>query len=701
MSNLAARILVVDDAPLIRGLLAQVLRKYGYLVDTAEDGQQAIDYFICYQPDLILMDADMPVLDGVAACAQIRQLPQAKHLPIIMVTSFVERKWVDRAYAAGATDYITKPVNWDVLRNRIHYILQAKHAEEALFDEKEKAQVTLASIGDGVITTDAKGQVEYLNPVATKLTGWSTEEAQGLPLPQVFSIVDEASGQPVEFPLNLCLKEGKIVEIASNTVLHHRDQSKKFAIEDSAAPIRDRNNQIIGVVLVFHDVTENRKLTQELSFKANHDALTGLYNLHEFKARLQRLLATRRQHHQSQHVLLYMDLDQFKIVNDTCGHEAGDQLLKNVALILQKQTEKHKIFKQATLARLGGDEFGLLLEECKIEDALPLANCLRESIEKLEFFWSNDKKEKSVFTIGISIGLVPISNETVNRKSLLAMADAACYAAKNSGRNNVHIYRENDAELLERHKEIQWLSLINDNLERARGFSLFYQPIISSNPSKNYHHHYEVLLRMDDQQGHLLPPGAFLSTAARYNLMPTLDRWVVQTVLAWLKAHPEYYKQLALISVNISGHSLNDKEFLQFMVQQAREMGSFFSKLCFEIPETVAITHFTNTLHFITTLKKSGCYFALDDFGSGMASFSYLKNLPIDFLKIDGSLIRNLVNDPIDYEIINSINYVAKIMNIKTIAEGVETQPIFRKLKEVNVDYVQGYYIGEPKILPD
>jgi len=701
MSSLSARILVVDDAPLIRGLLVQVLRKYGYLVDTAEDGQQAIDYFIRYQPDLILMDADMPVLDGVAACAQIRQLPQAKHLPIIIVTSFVERKWVDRAYAAGATDYITKPVNWDVLRNRIHYILQAKHAEEALFDEKEKAQVTLASIGDGVITTDAKGQIEYLNPVAAKLTGWSTEEAKGLPLSQVFSIVDETTEQPVEFPLNLCLKEGKIVEIASNTVLYHRDRNKKFAIEDSAAPIRDRNNQIIGVVLVFHDVTENRKLTQELSFKANHDALTGLFNLHEFKTRLQRLLGTRRQHYQSEHVLLYMDLDQFKIVNDTCGHEAGDQLLKNVALILQRQTEKYKTFKQATLARLGGDEFGLLLEECNMQNALQLANHLRESIEKLEFFWSNDKQEKSVFTIGISIGLVSISSETVNRKSLLAMADAACYAAKNSGRNNVHIYRENDAELLERHKEIQWLSLINDNLERTKGFSLFYQPIVSFNPSKNHHHHYEVLLRMDDQQGHLLPPGAFLSTAARYNLMPTLDRWVVRTVLTWLNTHPQYYNKLSFVSINISGHSLNDKEFLNFMIHQATETGNLFSKLCFEIAETTAITHFTNTLNFIATLKRSGCCFALDDFGSGMASFTYLKSLPIDFLKIDGTLIRNVVNDPIDYEIINSINYIAKIMNIRTIAEGVENQPIFRKLKEVNVDYVQGYYVGEPKLLPD
>ncbi|HIE01009.1 MAG TPA: GGDEF domain-containing response regulator, partial [Thiotrichaceae bacterium] len=337
MTSNSAHILVVDDAPLTRGLLEQALRKYGYRVDTAQNGQQAIDYFLAHHPDLILMDANMPVLDGISACARIKALPEAKYLPILIVTALMEREWVDRAYAAGATDYITKPVNLDVLRNRIHYILQAKQAEEALFDEKEKAQITLASICDGVITTDAKGQVEYLNPVATNLTGWTTQAAQGLPLNSVFCIIDEKTQQPVDIPMDCCLEEGKQIKI-KNPILLHRDRINRFAIEDSGAPIRDRHGKVIGAVLVFNDVTEKRKMTQALAYRATHDALTGLYNRDEFNLQLELMLQAPRDNN-TEHALLYMDLDQFKIVNDTCGHEAGDQLLKDVSFLMKKKIE--------------------------------------------------------------------------------------------------------------------------------------------------------------------------------------------------------------------------------------------------------------------------------------------------------------------------------------------------------------------------
>lgn len=697
MNNSArAKILVVDDAPLIRGMLVQVLSKYGYEVDTAEDGQQAINYFMDHHPDLILMDADMPVLDGVAACARIRQLPDAKYLPIIIVTSFVEREWVDRAYAAGATDYVTKPVNWDVLRNRIHYILQAKHAEEALFDEKEKAQVTLASIGDGVITTDAQGHVEYMNAVACRLTGWRNEEAEGLPLSRVFSVLDENSQRPIAFPINRCLEEGKVVELSGNTVLVRRDDHQRFAIEDSAAPIRDRNGYIIGVVLVFHDVTENRKMTQELSYQAKHDALTGLYNLHEFKARLDSLLENQMMSvQQGIHALVYMDLDQFKIVNDTCGHEAGDQLLKDVALLLQRRVEISKGFRRATLARLGGDEFGLLLEYCELNTALTVADHLRQEIESFRFFWGDGRQDKGIFTIGISLGLVPITSCSVNRKNLLAMADAACYAAKNAGRNNVHVYQENDAELLERHKEIKWLTLINDNLERRHGFELFYQPIRALHED-NKGLHCEIFLRMDDQNGNLLPPGAFLSAAARYNLMPTLDRWVLQNVLEWLEKKSGFMDAVHLLSINISGYSLGDKNFQASIIQRLKQSPVSARKLCFEITETTAITNLTGALSFITALKALGCQFALDDFGSGMSSFAYLKNLPVDYLKIDGDLIRGIQKDDIDFAMVKAINDIGHLMSLKTIAESVENEEILQRLQEVDVDYVQGYGIERP-----
>jgi len=695
MSNRPARLLVVDDAPLTRGLLEHALRKYGYAVETASNGQQAVEYFIKHHPDLILMDADMPIVDGVTACARIRELPDAKHLPIIIVTALVERQWIDRAYAAGATDYITKPVNLDVLRNRIHYILQAKRAEEALFDEKEKAQVTLASICDGVIATDAKGRVEFLNPNAIKITGWTTEEAKGLALSQVFSLIDENTQQPIEFPIQRCLEKGKMLD-AQNTLLLHRDGKKQFAIEEKAAPIKARNGRIIGVVVVFHDVTETRKMTQTLAYKATHDALTGLYNRHEFNARLKRVLQAPRDE-KSKHALLYMDLDRFKVVNDTCGHEAGDQLLKDVALLLQKNIDAHTGFALATLARLGGDEFGLLLENCSKKKSVLIAKSLCESLESYRFFWTNDQQEKNLFTIGISIGLVPISTQTLNPKSIIAMADAACYAAKNTGRRCIHIYQENDTAPA--NSNIQWISLIHDNLEKDQGFSLFYQPILPLRKSPNVGNCYEILLRIADPQNQLVPLGAFLSAATRYNLMPTLDRWVICKVLKWLTTHPQHLEKLSLITINISGYSLCDQHFLKRVISDIDNTEIPAQKLCFEITENTALTNFTGVLNFMTPLKKRGCRFALDNFGSGIASFAYLKNLPVDFLKIDGALIKNLLNDTVDYAMVKSINDIAHLMSIQTMAENVENQATLKKLKDIGIDYVQGNWIGEPKPL--
>jgi len=687
-----ARILVVDDAPWTRGLLMQVLKKYGYQVDTAEDGQQAIDYFIDHHPDLIMMDADMPVLDGVAACARLRELPEARYLPIIIVTAFVEREWVDRAYAAGATDFITKPINWDVLRNRIHYILQAKQAEEALFQEKEKAQVTLASIGDGVITTDAWGRVEYLNAVASKLTGWQTEEALGLPLSQVFSIIDEHSQQPIAFPIHRCLEEGKMVELSDNTVLVHRQQHKRFAIEDSAAPIKDRHGHIIGVVLVFHDVSETRKMTQELSYKAKHDALTGLINLHEFKLRLKQVLTPP---FSAEHALLYMDLDQFKQVNDTCGHEAGDQLLKDVALLLQQQLAHYAGFAQATLARLGGDEFGLLLEQCPLAVALEIANSFCERIYQFKFFWLNQNQEKGVFTIGISIGLVPITAYLNHQQSLLAMADAACYAAKNAGRNQVRVYQKSDSQSLD--YNIQWVAWINENIEKNQGFSLFYQAIEPCHPHQVTGH--EILLRMTDPQGNLVLPGAFLSAASRYNLMTALDLWVIRTTLNWLKQHQQQLEQLLFCSINVSAAAISDSHFLKTLTHLIEHTPIPAEKLCFEISEPTAITYLTGVIEFMTTLKQLGCQLTLDDFGSGLSSFAYLKQLPVDFLKIDSALISTLATDAIDEALVQAINDIAQRMGLKTIAEGVENQIILDKLKIIGVDYVQGYWLSEPQAL--
>lgn len=692
MNSPQSHILIVDDAPLIRNLLEQVLVKLGYIVSCAENGQQALELFITQRPDLILMDADMPILDGVTACRKIKQLPVAKYLPIIIVTSFVEAEWVDNAYAAGATDYITKPVNFDVLRNRIHYILQAKRAEEALFDEKEKAQITLASIGDGVITTDAKGRVDYLNPVASKLTGWDTEEARGYPLKHVFSVIEEATQQPIAFPLEPCLNEGKIIEIADNLVLIHRDGQRRFAIEDSAAPIRDRNGQVIGVVLVFHDVTENRKLTQRLAYQAQHDPMTGLFNVHTFNAHLDHVLKTAGQSGE-EHALLYMDLDQFKIVNDTCGHEAGDQLLKKVAITLQKGISGHQNFRRAILARLGGDEFALLLENCVLTQALKIAEDLCERIRNFKFIWVN-KQGKGVFSIGISIGLVPITAQLTNPQGMIAMADAACYAAKNAGRNNVHVYQEKDAR-----PDIQWISLIKRGFEKNEGLFLFHQAIIPLQAEPQNGLCYEILLRVDSQEGYLARPGAFLSAAERYNLMPLLDRWVVRSFLNWLGKQTEHLDQLIFGAINISGYSFNDEDFTTDLIHWIVQSHVPAHKLCFEINETTLITNFAGTSRFIMALRELGCRFSLDDFGSGLSSFGYLEGLPIDFLKIDELLVKNCAQHIISETMIKSAHEIAHLMGLKTIAESIENEETLNKLKTIGIDYGQGYFFSEPTFL--
>ena len=699
MVNKVARILVVDDAPFIRQLLEQVLQHYGYLIATAENGQQAIESFLQLQPDLILMDADMPVLDGIEACTQIKAFPQAKNLPIVMVTAFVEGQWVDRAYAAGATDYVTKPINLDVLRNRIHYILQAKQAEEALFDEKEKAQVTLAAICDGVITTNAKGEVEFLNSVAEKLTGWTTDEAYGLPLNQVYALIDENTQQSVAFPLQRCLELGQMVEL-SHTVLVHRHRNQQFAIEDSAAPIKDRNGNIIGVVLVAHDVTENRKMTQELAYRAKHDALTGLWNLTEFKTQLHQVLRQTRDSN-SEHALLYLDLDKFKVVNDTCGHEAGDQLLKDVALILQNTIKTHAAnWQTALLARLGGDEFGLLLENCALTRAVKLATNLCEQIENYRFFWQNAASEKNIFTLGISIGLVPLSSRILNLRSALAMADAACYEAKNAGRNQVHIYQEQPSSEPQ-DQNIRWVNLINDNLEQETGFCLFHQSIVpvTSTKSSSTGYRYEVLLRMKDVQGQLVPLGAFFSVATRYNLMSSLDLWVIRHLLIWLKCHPEHLHQLEVAMLNISAQSLSEQNFLSTLWQLIVDAEIPAAKLCFEIAETTALTNLSGVLHFMTTLKPLGCRFALSNFGSGIASVTLLKRLPIDFLKIDGAFVKAMNQDIVEQAAVKAINEIAHLMNLQTIAQSVETETLFEKLKQIQVDYVQGYWLSKPQPL--
>jgi diguanylate cyclase (GGDEF)-like protein/PAS domain S-box-containing protein len=561
-------------------------------------------------------------------------------------------------------------------------ITERKQAEETLFHEKERAQVTLQSIGDAVITTDAEGLITYLNPIAEEITGWDSAEAQGRPLLQVFNAMHETTRQPVECPATVCLREQRNVALSQHTVLVRRD-GVEFAIEDSAAPIRDRSGNIIGAVLVFHDVSHARVLANQIAYQAHHDSLTGLINRHEFEDCINQALesaATDGRHH----AMCYIDLDQFKIVNDCCGHIAGDQLLKELAGILHSLVRENDV-----LARLGGDEFGVLLEGCPLDKAFSIAEALRDAIGKFRFAWGD-----RLFEIGASIGLVAITSDSGSLTDVLSAADSACYAAKDRGRNRVHVYRANDTALLQRRGEMRWVGRIHKALEEDN-FCLYYQTMLPLNPAAASGVHYELLLRMKDPEDGLTLPSAFLPAAERYSLMPTLDRWVIRRALSWLSRNGSG-NDLATCAINLSGQSLCDDRFLNFVVDELSQAGVRASQLCFEITETAAIANLSRAMRFISTLKGMGCRFALDDFGSGLSSFTYLKNLPVDYLKIDGTFIKDMMSDPIDHAMVESINQIGHVMRIQTIAEWVESEAILLELKKIGVDYAQGYAISPP-----
>jgi diguanylate cyclase (GGDEF)-like protein/PAS domain S-box-containing protein len=433
---------------------------------------------------------------------------------------------------------------------------------------------------------------------------------------------------------------------------------------------------------------EGHLASAQLSWQATHDTLTGLFNRQEFEWHLCQALDSAREQGQ-EHALCYLDLDQFKVVNDTCGHVAGDELLRQLAGELSRQ-----IRKTDTLARLGGDEFGLLISDCGAHDARRVAENARNIIAEYQFCW-----EGKSFAVGVSIGLVPITAGCAGIEALLSAADAACYAAKDQGRNRIHVFREEDEELSQRHGEMQWVSRIQAALDEDR-FELFYQPIVPvADNAQTEALHFEILLRMRDERGELVPPGAFLPAAERYGLAARLDRWVIDRALQSIHEMGEGTQELGICSINLSGQSLADEDLARFVIGRLREQRIAADRICFEITETAAISNLTRAMHFIQALKAQGCLLALDDFGSGLSSFAYLKNLPVDFLKIDGMFVKDIVEDSVDYAMVRSINELGKEMGKRTIAEFVESDAILQHLRRIGVDYAQGYGIAHPRPL--
>lgn len=573
----------------------------------------------------------------------------------------------------------------------IHELTMAalQSSQQALFYEKEKAQVTLELIGDAVIATNTFGRIDFLNLVAEKLTGWPLKEAKGKLLNEVFQIINEHTRKAIPNPVETVLKFGRNVNFSRENILISRN-GKEIAIDDSAAPIRSPEGRTIGAVLVFRDVTSERKLTRELSWQSTHDSLTGLVNRREFERQVEQALLEAKTNDR-EYTLCYLDLDRFKIVNDTCGHIVGDRLLREITTLLNSQMRPAD-----TLSRLGGDEFGILLNNCNLDEGIRITEKLHHNIQKLHFEWQD-----TTFIVGVSIGLVEINAESQSLTSVLSAADTACYIAKNKGRDRIQAYQADDTELAQQQGEMQWVTRIDRAFEENR-FQLHYQKIIPIHSTNENCKHYEVLLRMIDESGKLVSPMAFIPAAEHYNLMPTIDRWVISTLFA---TQAEHYRENShlyqdtnyMYAINLSGASINDEHFINFLYEQFLLHQIPPEIICFEITETVAIVNLSKATQFIHSLKKIGCRFALDDFGSGMSSFTYLKTLPVDYLKIDGSLIEDIVDDRIAGAMVEAIHRIGQVMGIKTIAEFVENDFILEKVKILGVNYAQGYGIAKPQ----
>jgi diguanylate cyclase (GGDEF)-like protein/PAS domain S-box-containing protein len=564
-------------------------------------------------------------------------------------------------------------------------VFEKEKAELRVFHEKELLEVTLRSIVDGVATTNHLGRITYLNPAAEAMTGWPAADAIGRPVSEVVCLTHPHTRERLGLGLNEIARPGAQPRPSRDSVMVNRAGVHR-SIEDTAAPILNLHGKAVGAVLVLHDVSPAKKLAAEMSYQANHDLLTGLLNRAAFELRLDTALATAVD--DTPGVVMILDLDQFKVVNDTCGHAAGDQLLKQVAELLTQE-----IRKQDTLARLGGDEFGVLLEACPMEPALRVAEAMRQKVSELQFRW-----EGRTFQLSTSIGVVPFRARHGSRSELLRVADSSCYVAKEAGRNRVHVHDETDTAVATRNDELDWFSRLQKALTEDR-FVLYVQRIASIQQGGAQHESAEVLIRLRDDDGNIVAPIAFIPAAERYGLMPSIDRWVISNAFRMHAGFARQYKRPVRFSINLSGASMADPSLVAFVRTQLKKHRVAPELICFEITETAAVASFDVAVQMINSLRELGCRFALDDFGAGMSSFAYLKRLPVDYIKIDGAFVKDMEKDAVDFAMVEAIHNVAHRMGLRTVAEFVQNDTTIEMLRGLGVDYVQGWGVEKPKPL--
>lgn len=565
---------------------------------------------------------------------------------------------------------------------RLVAALEREHDE--LLVEKERLRVTIESIGDAVVVTDADGRIEFLNPKAEELTGFSSADAQGQRVSEVLPLVDEQSGSPVANPLELALRRNTVIELGTHAVIRRQDGAT-IAISDTAAPIRSGDGKVQGGVLVFQDESERRSLMQRLAWQAERDHLTGLWNRRTMEDKLAEALRSVQQ--EARHfIFCYIDLDRFKLVNDTCGHRAGDALLQRLTAIMARRAEG----KNHYLARLGGDEFGLLFADETLPAALDHIQGLRDEISRFRFEW-DDK----VFRLGVSFGVTELHSGMTDIGEILAQADTACYHAKSLGSNAIQVYEKTHPALQKINDEMQWVGAITKAFEAHR-FVLYRQQKVALSPH-NTTQHYEILLRLRGEDGTIISPGEFLPAAERYGLAPSFDRWVIRNFFAYLDTHPD---DEACYAINLSGRSLSDPGTAEFILDEIGQYHFDPSRISFEVTETAAIDSLDACERLILALKSRGIQFALDDFGKGQSSFGYLKRLPVAYLKIDGDFVRGMNHDREKLAIVKAMHTLGHELGKQTIAEQVETEAELSSLKSMGVDFVQGYLLHRPAPLP-
>ena len=574
-----------------------------------------------------------------------------------------------------------------VLKRNARMAAALRVSQELVYLEQERSHVTLGSIADAVISADRERRITYMNGAAERLTLWSQTEALGRPLNDVLSMDAESRDRSVFSKLENILAGDDLSGPAAGVVLKRRDGAE-VVIHERAAPIRDRDGHAIGIVLVLRDITHERALAARLEYQATHDSLTGLTNRREFEARVTAAIEDHRSRG-TEYALLYEDLDQFKVIHDTSGHAAGDGLIRKIAWLINDQLRSTDV-----LARLGGDEFGALLRDIRGEDAIALADAIRRRIAELRYDW-----EGRIFTVNSSIGVFVIDTTLATVSDALSAADQACYLAKDNGRNRVQLYRPDDQQVKTRHGEMRWVERLNVALDSG-SFVLVAQEIrpIARAPQIGARHlpplRFEMLMRMVAPDGTWIPPMAFIPAAERYGLMPRVDRWVIAQACRELAELRSIGRRLPVCMINLSGASVSDPSLADYISSCLRQYGLPGAQIGFELHETAAISNLASASQLMTRLRGLGSPIALDDFGSGMSSFSYLKALPIDFLKIDGAFVRDIATDPVDRAVVEAIQRIGHVMGIQTIAESVENEAALQALTAIGCDFAQGMHVA-------